>query len=178
MNLLQSYYKKIIKYDLLNKFKYNTLKEIPELKKIILNFGCKSFEIKKIATAMLALELITTEKSLITKSSNSNIKLKIRKGHPVGCIVVLKKEKMYSFLQKLLSEIFPKLKDFKGLVLKKENNKSFSFTIKDLIVFNELESHFYLFSNLPALNLTIVVKTNTFQELKYLLKSLKLPIKK
>lgn len=176
MNFLKNYYKSIIKYDLLNKFNYNNINKIPKVKKITLNFGCKNFEMKKIATALLALELITTTKSTVTNSRKSNIRLKIRKGQPVGCIAVLTKENIYYFLLKLLADIFPKIKDFKILNSKKLSQKSFSFTISDLILFNELEPHFYLFKNLPPLNLTIVSDTSDKEELKYLFKSLKFPL--
>jgi large subunit ribosomal protein L5 len=177
MNILENYYKKVIKYDLINKFLYTHLDEIPQLKKIILNFGCKNFEIKSIASALLSLELITTKRGSLTKSKRSNILLKIRKGYPVGCIVVLKKNKMYMFFLKLLSEVFPNLKDFNGIsVPKKLGETSFSFTLKDLINFKELEKQFYLFTNLPPLNITLITNAKTKKELLYLLNSFKLPL--
>ena len=94
MNSLEYYYKTIIKYDLINKFSYSNIKKIPELKKIVLNFGCKSSEIKELATSLLALELIinTNTPIFLTKSKQPNVLLKIRKGAPVGCKVILKKK--------------------------------------------------------------------------------------
>lgn len=176
MSLLENYYKKVIKYDLINKFFYNQLKDIPELKKIILNFGCKSFEIKNIAAALLSLELITTKQASVTKSKRANILLKIRKGYPVGCIVVLTKSKMYRFFFKLLTEVFPNLKDFKGIKVSKNlKNKSFSMTLLDLINFKELEKQFYVFTNLPPLNIVLVTNTKSRKELVFLLNSFKMP---
>jgi large subunit ribosomal protein L5 len=176
MSLLENYYTKVIKYDLINKFFYNQLKDIPELKKIILNFGCKSFEIKSIAAALLSLELITTKQSSVTKSKRVNILFKIRKGYPVGCVVVLTKSKMYQFFFKLLTEVFPNLKDFKGIKVSKNlKNKSFSITLLDLINFKELEKQFYLFTNLPPLNIILVTNTKSRKELIYLLNSFKMP---
>jgi large subunit ribosomal protein L5 len=176
MILLENYYKQVIKYDLINKFFYYQLKDIPELKKIILNFGCKSFEIKSIAASLLSLELITTKQGTITRSKRANILLKIRKGYPVGCIVILTKGKMYQFFFKLLTEVFPNLKEFKGIKVSKNlRNKSFSFTLLDLINFKELEKQFYLFTNLPPLNIILVTNTKTRKELIYLLSSLKIP---
>lgn len=84
MNVLGNYYRKIIKHDLINKFFYCNLKNIPELKKIILNFGCRSFVIKNIAASLLALKLITTKQGTIIKAKRANILLKVRKGNPVG----------------------------------------------------------------------------------------------
>ena len=176
MSLLENYYKKVIKYDLINKFFYNQLKDIPELKKIILNFGCKNFEIENIAAALISLELITTKQATVTKSKRANILLKVRKGYPVGCIVVLTKSKMYEFFFKLLTEVFPNLKDFKGIKVSKNlKNKSFSLTLLDLISFKELEKQFYLFTNLPPLNIILVTNAKSRKELVYLLSSFKMP---
>lgn len=176
MNILEYYYEKIIKYDLLNKFSYTQSKDLPKLTKIILNFGCKSFDIRKLASSLLALELITQKTGFLTTSRRANILLKIRKGHPVGCAVILEKTKMYQFFFKLLTEVFPILKDFKGVYLSKELEKtSFSFTLKELIAFDELEKHFYLFNQLPPLNITLITNTKTKRELLYLLQSFKVP---
>jgi len=176
MNLLENYYKKIIRYDLINRFGYTHLNDIPKLKKIILNFGCKSFELKSIVASLLALELITLKQATVTKSKRANILLKIRKGYPVGCLVILTKSEMYVFFLKLLTEVFPNLKDFKGLNVSRKNEiKSFSLTLTDLITFKELEKQFYLFTNLPPLNIVLVTNTKTRIELMYLLNSFKLP---
>lgn len=177
MNILENYYQKVVRYDLINKFSYTHLGEVPKLKKIILNFGCKSVEIRNLASALLSLELITTKQGSLTTSQRSNMLLKIRKGNPTGCTVKLQKDKMYIFLLKLLTEVFPNLKDFQGLsASNKLGNTSFSFTLKDLINFKELEKQFYLFINLPPLNITLVTNTRSKTELLYLLRSFKLPI--
>lgn len=177
MNILENYYKKIIRYDLINKFCYLHLDEVPKLKKIILNFGCKNIEIKSISSALLSLELITTKRGSLTRARRSNILLKIRKGSPVGCVVILKKKLMYDFFLKLLIEVFPNIKGFNGItVSKKVKQTCFSFTLKDLIHFKELEKQFYLFINLPPLNITILTNSKTKQELLYLLSSFKLPV--
>ena len=78
MNILENYYKKVIKYDLINKFVYTHLSEIPQLKKIVLNFGCENFELKNIASALLSLELITSKRGSLTRAKRANILLKIR----------------------------------------------------------------------------------------------------
>ena len=163
--------------NLLNKFLYDKIEDVPRLKKIILNFGCKNSEIKNLAASLLALELIGVQKSVLTRSKRANILLKIRKGHPVGCVVVLKKDKMYDFLMKLLIDVFPSSRDFKGIVIaKKLVAPTISFTVKDLISFKELEKQFYLFVNVPPLNVTFVTNTETKRELLYLLGALKLPL--
>lgn len=177
MNILENYYQKVIRYDLINKFSYAHLSEVPRLKKIILNFGCKSFEIKNIASALFSLELITMKQGSLTKAQRPSILLKVRKGNVTGCLVVLQKSLMYSFLLKFLTEVLPNLKDFQSLNISNKLDKAcFSFTIKDLISFKELEKQFYLFINLPPLNVTLITNTKSTKELVYLLRSFKLPI--
>jgi len=177
MNILESYYKKVIRYDLINKFFYRNLNKIPELKKIILNFGCnKNLSVKNIAASFLALELITGKQGIITKSKRVNILLKVKKGNPVGCIVILKKTSMYCFFLKLITQIFPNFdKDFKGInIPKRSNYKSFSLTLTDLTNFKELEKQFYLFKDLPPLNIVFITNINSRKELIFLLNSFKL----
>ena len=83
---------------------------------------------------------------------------------------------MYQFFFKLLTEVFPNLRDFKGIKVSKNlKNKSFSMTLLDLINFNELEKQFYLFTNLPPLNIILVTNARSRKELIYLLNSFKMP---
>lgn len=178
MVILEHYYNKIIKLDLINKYSYKTVNEIPKLKKIVLNFGCKNSELFDISSTLLFLELITFQSATITKSKKSNVLLKIRKGNIVGCTVVLTKEKMYNFLFRLLVNVIPNFKDFDGIkVIRKKLSKNvFSFTIKDFACFKELEKQFYLFTKLVPLNITFITNTKTEKELFYLLQAFKLPI--
>ena len=176
MNLINHYYNQIITYDFLNKFNYKNINKIPKIKKIVLNFNCKNFDIKKIARAILALELISTTKSVVTKSKKISLNLKIRKGHPVGCKVIIKKKNLENFLLKLLNSIFPELKNFKGLTQQTNNINSFSFSLKDLINFDELNYNFYLFSQIPSLNITLIYNTTKPKELIFFLNSLKIPL--
>jgi len=178
MNFLKYYNKRIIKNDLINKFKYNNTKNIPELKRIILNFGCKNFDIQKLATTLLALEIITTKKSTITVAKTANVLLKIQKGHPAGCKVILKEKEIHNFLTRLFVQILPKLKNFAGFKLK-VNISSFSFKLfNNELVLQELEEQYPLFANLPNLDIHISTNAKTQNELFFLLKSLKFPIYK
>lgn len=92
MHYLEFYYKTVIKYDLINKFNYKNIKELPKLKKIILDFKTKNFKTKTFAATLLALELISLKKCNFTTSKKPNILLKIQKGQPVGGKVILKKK--------------------------------------------------------------------------------------
>lgn len=178
MHFLRYYNHKIIKHDLINKFKYNKINKIPRLKKIVLNFGCKDFNIQKFATTLLALEIVTTKKATLTTAKNANMLLKIQKGHPAGCKVVLQEKEIYSFLIRLFLEILPKLKNFSGFKVKKKVG-SFSFKLlSNQILLQEFEEHYPLFASLPDLDIHISTNSKSQEELIFLIKSLKFPISK
>ena len=101
MQIFEYYYTNIIRYDLINKFYYNNHKQIPKVIKIVLNFNCNSVNIKRLISSMVALELITNQKSVILTSKKANISLKLRKGNPIGCKVTLKKKNMNIFFFRL-----------------------------------------------------------------------------
>lgn len=178
MHFLEYYYKNIIKYDLTNKFFYKNINELPEIKKIILNFGSKNTKIKTFAATLLALELITTKKGIITKTKKPNLFLKIQKGKPAGCKIILKKKNMYNFLTKILVEITPNIKNFLILKTKNKNYNNFSFNLDNKrLVFSELKEHYHLSKTLSYLNITIVTNSKTQKELFFLLRSFNLPLK-
>ena len=112
MSFLRVYYKKIIKYDLINKFVYKNNKTVPKLINVILNFGCINFNIQKFATTLLALEILTLKKSALSiQRKNVNVLLKLQKGQPAGCKIILEKKEINTFLTRLHLEILPKLKN-------------------------------------------------------------------
>ena len=176
MYFLKNYYHNILQYDLINKFHYKTPKTLPKLKKIVLNFGYKKFNVKIIASSLLALELITTKRGIITKTSNSHVLLKIRKGNPVGCKVILKKTLMYNFFAKMLINIFPQIKEFKKFRFQQKQQNTFSYKLKNTLVFLELEQNYNLFNSISNLNITIITNTKTQDELLFLLNSFKFPL--
>ena len=180
MHFFEYYYENIIKYDLINKFHYKDLKQLPKLKKIVLNFGCRNSDLRVLATILLSLELITNQRCVLTISKTSSVLLKIRKGDPVGCKVILQKTIMYHFFAKLLFKIFSKLKNFSGFIIKSTslNSKAVSYKLKNSLIFSELEQNYYLFNNLPSLNITIVTNTTKKKDFFFLLSSFKLPKKK
>ena len=144
-----------------------------------MNFSCKTTEIKTLATHLLALELVTVQKGVLILSKHPNLLLKIRKGNPTGCRLTLKKTSILNFLSKSLNEIFSKVKNFEGLsVHQKVEKTTFSFVMKNTLNFSELSENYHLFNNLSNLNLSFVTIVETKEEMLFLLKSLKLPLKK
>jgi len=178
MNFLKTFYKKTLKYDLVNKFNYTKIKQLPKLKKIILNFGCKNNDMKNLSSCILALQLITAQKGYLTTTKRSNILLKIRKGQPVGCKVVLRKQNMLLFFSKMISDIFPKLKNFDGFKINRKTKlNSFSFSIIDMLIYNELEERYYIFNSLPKLTITLITDAKLRKELIFILNALQLILK-
>ena len=178
MHFLNYFCTKTLKFDLINKFYYTNLKKLPNLKQIVLNFSCKTTELKTLATHLIALELITNQKGIATVSKRPNLLLKIRKGNPTGCKVTLRKTSMRNFLSKSFNETFPKIKNFNGIIVHQTVEKNaFSFSVKNTLAFSELAEHYYLFNNLSNLNLSFVTQTETKKEMLFFLKSLQLPLK-
>lgn len=175
MSFFEAYNRKIIKYDLINVFVYPNLTRMPRLEKIILNFGYPKSKLKNLISGLLALEFLSSKKGEITRSKHLNIFLKIKKGSPVGCKIVLKKSVMNLFYLKLITSIFPKIKrpqiqsfqtDFKWI-------KSVSFQLKNPLFFSELENQFQFFKDTPKLDITLTTSSRSIEELLFLLKSIK-----
>jgi large subunit ribosomal protein L5 len=167
------YSRQIIKYDLINAFYYNKLKQVPKLQTIILNFGYQKSNFKRLISGLLALEFLATKKSKLTKSKHLHIMLKIKQGNPVGCKVVLKKKIMYRFYLKLVTSVFTKLKIPQNSSFR-QNCKSMSIVVQNPLLFMELENHYEFFKDIPKLDITLLTNSKTKNELFFLLKSIKI----
>jgi len=179
MQVLKKFYLKTMKYELMNKFCYSDTNKLPKIKNIVLNFGCKTGDVKILASSLLALKLITNQKGKLTTTKYSNILFKIRKGNATGCKVTLSKVQIFNFFSKTFTEVLPKLKNFNGFHLTKKIKKNnFSYELSDNFSFEELENNYSLFKDLPKLNITIVTESKTELELIYLLKAFQLPFNK
>jgi len=178
MDFLNYYYNNIVKYDLINKFYYKNIKQLPKVEKIILNFNFKKQTYRNLTTSLLALELISNQKPIFIMSKVSNITLKIRKGQPAGFKLTLRKQNANFFILKLINEIFYSKSNFRENLkkIKIKNSSFFSFQIKNSLIFPELESNYQIFKELSKLNITIVCNSKTFSELNFLLKSYKIPL--
>ena len=174
MSVINTYIENVVNYDLLNKFRYNSIKNIPKIQKIYLNFNCKTTLLKSLLSSLIALELISLQKSTFTYTKTSNILFKVKKGSPVGCTVVLRRSNMEEFLTELITNIFPKLEYTNKLSLNIKKLRIFSFKIKNPLIFQELEKRYQFFNNLINLNITIVTNAKTKKELKFLLNAFKI----
>jgi large subunit ribosomal protein L5 len=178
MNFIKHFFIYKLNYNLINKFFYTNIKKLPKIKKIVLSFKCKTTDIKNLTSSALILELISNQKSTLTFTKKSNIAIKLKKGTPVGCKITLRNIKLFNFIEQILIEIFPLIKNFNGLITKISNN-NFSFTLKssNILHDNEIKKHYYLFHFLPQLiNITIIFNKVNEKELIFILKSIKLPL--
>ena len=179
MNRLRSHYKYVVQYDLITKLSHINCITLPKIESVTLNFGIKESVIstKKILAPLLALELVTGQKGVVTKSKKDLIRYKIRKGMIVGCKVNLRnKENLFSFLEKLVSMTLPRIRYFNGIRKKQVSlNGNLNLTINDLLSFHELEQEYDKFKNLPPLDISIVTTAKTRAEGLLLLTSFQLP---
>ena len=167
MKFLNFYNKYIINYDLLNKFSYRSIIELPKINSIIINLSLKKTDLKLLITYLSALKLITNQKGTVILSKNPNIILKVKKGAPVGCKITLRRKKMLEFYFKLLNKSFLSLKK-----LKLDKN-TLSFQITDIFSFEELETNYQFFSSLKKINININTKSSCKTQNKFLLYSFK-----
>ena len=161
-----------MKYNLINKFNYKNLEDIPKIEDITINFNCQNFELKHLGTSLLALQLITKKKGNLTIATKPNVILKIKKGIPVGCKVLLKGKSMYDFFLTFIFKILPLLKNTTKKKIKKCNN--ITYTIKNTLIFKRLEKNYLIFNNLKSININITTNTKTKTELFFLFKLFKI----
>ncbi len=167
MHFLKYYNENIVKYDLINKFRYQNVTDLPELKSVSIRFQCEKYEMKNLIAALAALKLITSQKAFILVSKTANISLKIRKGHPVGCKIILRKTKMNEFFVKFINKLT-------FSTIKTSNFGTFSFKIQNIFVFDVLEKNYQFFNKLKNLNIDITTSASNHKECAFLLKSFKI----
>lgn len=178
MNTLKQYYEDVVRLDMIRKFQYANPYSIPKIEKIIVNMGVKEGAVdkKQILPPMLITELITGQKSVITKARKSVANFKIRKGFPIGVKVTLRGDLMYNFLYRLVTVVLPRVRDFKGISHKNINNTgNFSFGLRDLLVFPEIEMEYDKLSRIYGANITIVTTAKTKSETEALISAFQVP---
>jgi ribosomal protein L5 len=168
MHFFKNFYLTNIRYQLSNKFIYRKLIELPKFQKIILNLKSKKIDIKTLFSGLLAFELIANQKGYLTKTANINITLKIRKGNPAGCKLILQKDKLFELFAYFLLNILPKTRQSKFNF----NKNSISYKIKETLTILKLETHYYYFNYLSNLNLTILVTSKKKEEILFFYKLL------
>ncbi|MBH5330051.1 50S ribosomal protein L5 [Eikenella sp. S3360] len=178
MARLKEYYSSTVVPALIEQFGYKSVMEVPRIEKITLNMGVgEAVADKKVMEhAITDLEKISGQKPIVTLARKSIAGFKIRDNYPVGCKVTLRKEKMFEFLDRLVTIALPRVRDFRGV-----NGKSFdgrgnyNMGVREQIIFPEIE--YDKIDALRGLNITITTTAKTDEEAKALLSLFKFPFK-
>jgi large subunit ribosomal protein L5 len=179
MARLYEIYKERVAKDLMKQFGYKSIMEVPRIEKITLNMGVgEAVADKKVMEfAVGDMQKISGQKPVVTMSKKSIAGFKIREGYPVGCKVTLRKERMYEFLDRLISVAIPRIRDFRGISGKSFDGRgNYNMGVKEQIIFPEIE--YEKIDAIRGMNITITTSAKTDEEAKALLMAFKLPLKK
>ncbi len=175
---LRSQYKSEIVPALMQEFKYKTVMQVPRLLKISLNqgIGAALADKKLIDYGVEEMSTITGQKAVPTISKRDVSNFKLRRGNPIGVRVTLRGDKMYEFLDRLISVALPRVRDFRGISDKGFDGRgNYSFGVTEQIIFPEIDIE--KVNHLNGMNITFVTSPNTDQEALALLKHFGLPFK-
>ena len=178
MARLKEIYKKEIVPALIKQFGYKSTMEVPRLTKIVLNMGVgEAVADKKILdNAMGDMQKVSGQKPVVTKAKKSIAVWKIRTGYPVGCMVTLRQDRMYEFLDRLVSIALPRVRDFRGMSGRSFDGRgNYNLGVKEQIIFPEIE--YDKIDTLRGMNITIATTAKTDAEARALLAAFKFPFK-
>ena len=173
---LQEHFEQVIKPAMVKEFGYSSPMAVPKLTKIVINMGVgeASQDRKKIEGAVKELTAISGQKPVVTKSRKSIATFKLRKGVPVGCMVTLRRERMYEFLDRLVNIALPRVKDFRGLSSKSfDGCGNYTIGLKEQTVFPEID--YDQMEKTRGMDIVICTSADTNAEAKALLKGFDLP---
>ena len=178
MSRLQEHYKEKVVPELVQKFGYKSVMEVPRIAKITLNMGVgKSTQDKKILdNAVADLTKIAGQKPVVTKAKKSVANFKVRAGFPIGCMVTLRGQRMYEFLDRLVSIAIPRIRDFRGVSNRSFDGRgNYSIGVREQIIFPEVE--YDKVDTLRGLNISITTTAKTDDEARALLAAFRFPFK-
>lgn len=179
MSTLKELYKSEVVPKLQSQFGYKSVMEVPRITKITLNMGVgeASQDRKAIEGAVADLASITGQKPLVTNARKSVAGFKIRQGWPIGAKVTLRGDRMYEFMERLVSMAIPRIRDFRGLNPKSFDGRgNYSMGLKEQIVFPEIE--YDKIDKLRGMDITITTTAKTDEEGRALLEAFQFPLKK
>ncbi len=179
MAVLREQYREEIVPNLMERFKYKNVMEVPKLDRIVVNLGVGEAkdDVKALDDAVSQLTQITGQKPVITKAKKSIANFKIRAGMPVGCKVTLRGELMYEFFYKLVTVALPRIRDFRGVSTRSFDGRgNYSLGIREMTVFPEIDID--NIDKVRGMDIIIVTSAQTDEEAQELLARLGMPFKK
>ncbi len=175
---LREHYETTLKPALIEEFSYKNAMEVPRLEKIVLNMGVGEAvaDSKKIKSAVKEMTLIAGQAPVVTKAKKSVATFKLREGMSVGCKVTLRRERMYEFLDRLVTIALPRVRDFRGLSGKSFDGRgNYAMGLKEQIVFPEID--YDSVDEIRGMDIVICTTAKTDQEAKALLSGFQLPFR-
>ena len=176
---LMEFYRDECVPQMMQEFRYKSPMQVPRLKKVVVNIGLGEAiqNIKLLESASVELTAVTGQKPVVTRAKKSIAAFKLREGMPIGCMVTLRRSRMYYFLDKLMNVVLPRARDFRGVSEKAFDGRgNYTLGIKEQIIFPEIE--YDQIDKVRGMNITIVTSAPTDEEGKFLLKLLGLPFRR
>lgn len=179
MAKLHDFYKETVVAELAKRFGYKSVMQVPRIEKITLNMGLgEAIADKKVLeSAQADMAAIAGQKPIVTVARKSVAGFKIREGYPIGCKVTLRGERMWEFLERLISITIPRIRDFRGLNAKSFDGRgNYSMGVKEQIIFPEID--FDKVDKVRGMDITITTSAETNEEGKALLTAFNFPFRK
>lgn len=168
-----------ISAELVKKFNYDSVMQVPKIEKIVVNMGIGDAvqNSKVLDSAVEELQTITGQKPLVTKAKKSIATFRLREGMPIGAKVTLRGERMYEFFDKLISVSLPRVRDFRGISKKAFDGRgNYTLGVKEQLIFPEID--YDKVSKVRGMDIVIVTTANTDEEARELLSQFGMPFQK
>jgi len=179
MNRLKEKFSKEITPALVSKFNYKSVMQVPKIEKIVVNMGIGDAvqNAKSLDIAVEELATITGQKPIITRAKKSIAGFRLREGMPIGAKVTLRGERMYEFLDKLVSVSLPRVRDFRGISKKSFDGRgNYTLGVREQLIFPEID--YDKVSKVRGMDIVIVTTANTDEEARELLTQIGMPFQK
>jgi len=173
---LREHYEKVVRAALMEEFKYSNVMEVPRLEKIVINMGVgeAAQDSKKIEGAVADLTAIAGQKPVVTRAKTSIASFKLRENQVVGCKVTLRKDRMYEFLDRLVTIALPRVRDFRGISAKSFDGRgNYAMGLKEQLIFPEI--NYDRVDRVRGMDIVFVTTAKTDAECKALLKAFEMP---
>ena len=178
MSRLKTYYQETIAPKLKEQFSYSNVHQIPKVTKVVINRGLgeASQNAKALESSLSELAIISGQKPVVTRAKKAIAGFKIREGMPVGAMVTLRGEKMYAFLDRLISLALPRIRDFRGVSPKSFDGRgNYSLGVKEQLIFPEIE--YDSIDQIRGFDISIITTANRDEEGRALLKEMGMPFR-
>jgi large subunit ribosomal protein L5 len=172
------HYENEVRPALIRRFKYGNVMEVPKLEKIVVNMGLGEAiqNVKALDAASNDMAAITGQKAVITKAKKSIASFKLREGMSIGCMVTLRRERMYEFFHKLVYIVLPRVRDFKGVSPKSFDGRgNYTLGLREQIIFPEID--YDKVDKVRGMNVTVTTTARTDEEGFELLKLMGMPFR-